>query len=88
MIVTYIDLPQRATACHCNPDIGCLSHACRVGVRPLDDRRHHHISDPMLEEDILCRLGGTVLTSTPSLLGLPLGIPPRRSQQENSKHPR
>jgi len=39
---------------------------------PLDDRKHHHISDPMLEEDMLCRLSGTVLTSTPSLLGLPL----------------
>jgi len=55
----------------------------------LDGRRHHHIPDPMLEEDILCRLSGTVLTTTPSLLGLPLGIhSPRRSHQEDSKHPR
>src|SRR5258708_32090282 len=38
---------------------------------PLDIRRHHHIPDPMLEEDILCRLGGTVLTTTPPLLGCP-----------------
>jgi len=37
----------------------------------LDDRRHYHITDPMLEEDILCRLSGTALTTTPSLLGLP-----------------
>jgi hypothetical protein len=58
----------------------------------LDDHSHHHISGPMLEEDILCRLSGIVLTTTPSLLGFPLGISsPRRSQRrprENSKHPR
>jgi len=27
----------------------------------LDDHRHHHISDPMLDGDILYRLSGTVL---------------------------
>jgi len=31
----------------------------------LDGRMRHHISDPMLEEGILCRLSGTVLTTTP-----------------------
>ena len=33
MTVIYIDLPQRATVCHCNPDIGCLSHACTLCIR-------------------------------------------------------
>ena len=34
---------------------------------PLDNRSNHHIPDHMLEEDILCRLSGAILTTTPPL---------------------
>jgi len=36
---------------------------------PLELRHYHYrVPNPMLEEDILCRLGDTVLPTTPSLL--------------------
>ncbi len=56
-------------------DCAQLDHRDIKYSEPLDARRHHHIHNPMLQEDILCRLSGNVLATTRSLLGLPLGIP-------------